>query len=98
MWLGAILARLAERRQGPMIGEPGPFAEAPGGLQGVQELDSAERPPENMGVHGDVQAACWPAEPRPVADDALEDAGEGLRLGAVSDIERHVVHFHGERN
>src|SRR6187549_3488019 len=93
--LGSILARLAEPRQGPMIGQPGPFLVAPRRLEAVQELDGAERPAEDMGVDGDVEAAGRPAEPRPVADDALEDAGEGLRLGAVADVERHVVHLHG---
>src|SRR6185312_9745469 len=37
--VGTILARLAEPRQGPMIGEPGPFAVAPCGFQAVHEFD-----------------------------------------------------------
>src|SRR4029450_516881 len=52
--VGPILARLAEPRQGPMIGEEGPFLVAPRRFQAVHELDGAERPAEHVGVHGDV--------------------------------------------
>src|SRR6185312_2914967 len=55
MSLGSILTRLAERRQAPMIGQPGPFPVAPRRLQAVHELDRAERPAEHMGMHGDVE-------------------------------------------
>src|SRR5215813_13503303 len=44
MLLGAILTCLAERRQAPMIGEPGPFLVALLRLQAAHELDGAERP------------------------------------------------------
>src|SRR5437764_10446593 len=62
--LGSILARLAEPRQGPMIGQPGPVI-APGGLQAVHEFDGAEWPAEDMGVHRDVEAGRRPAKARP---------------------------------
>src|SRR5215471_15883779 len=48
--VGAILARLAELRQAPMVGEPGPFLVAPRRLQAVHKLDGAERPAEHVGV------------------------------------------------
>ena len=55
--VGSILARLAEPRQGLMIGEPRPFVVAPRRFQAVHEFDRAERPAEDVGVHGDVEAA-----------------------------------------
>ena len=54
------------------------------------------RPPRSGPA--EPRSAGGPAESRPVADDAFEDAREGLGLRTVADVERHVVHFHGERH
>src|SRR3569833_4500116 len=51
MSLGTILTRLAERRQAPMIGEPGPFLVALRHFQAVHELDRADRTAEHKGMH-----------------------------------------------
>ena len=50
------------------MGEPRPFAVMPRQLQAVHELDRAERPAEDMGMHGDVEAAARQTKSRPVAD------------------------------
>ncbi len=62
----------------------------------VQQRDRAIGPAENVGVHRDVEAGAWTAQPRPPLDDARERAGERLGFVAVADVERHVVHLHGE--
>ena len=61
-----------------------------------EQRDRAIGPAENVGVHSNVEAGAWTAQPWPALDDAGERAGERLGFVAVADVERHVVHLHGE--
>jgi hypothetical protein len=69
-----------------VVGEPRSLAVAFHQFQRIEELDRAHRPAEHMRMHGDVEAARGPAEPRPVRDDAFEDAREGFGFRTVADV------------
>ena len=51
-----------------------------------------------MSVNRDVEAAGPVTEARPAGHDAAQDLPVDFGFGAVTDIERHVVHLHGERH